>query len=277
LSARAELERRIYERYASFFDEAERERRWNPFRDIPWKRVNREASPALVLCAETFCAVESYLPDYVSKGINAVKESFGQAWFAANWGYEESKHSIALMEYLIRAGHRTLDQMLAMQAELRRREWQLPFTTARQMTLYGVFQEMATFFIYCRQEARAHAESDEALRTIFRLAARDEIAHTRFYQDVIRLLLAEDRSGVLQDMAFVVQRFEMPGVRLIADYDARVAVMRQAGVDRDTLLQKVYFPVLKYLGVERRELVLAVRAGSTRRGESTVVGSEAQP
>ena len=195
VSARAELERRVYERYASFFDEAERERRWNPFRDIPWERANPEASPALVLCAETFCAVESYLPDYVSKGINAVKESFGQAWFAANWAYEESKHSIALMEYLIRAGHRTLEQMLAMQAELRQREWQLPFATARQMTLYGVFQEMATFFIYCRQEARAHAEHDEALRTIFRLAARDEIAHTRFYQDVIRLLLAEDREG----------------------------------------------------------------------------------
>ena len=95
--------------------------------------------------------------------------------------------------------------MLDFQAELRQREWQLPFDTPRQMTLYGVFQEMATFFIYCRQEARAHAENDEALRTIYRLAARDEIAHTRFYQDVIRLLLEEDRAGVLADMAFVVQ------------------------------------------------------------------------
>ena len=111
---------------------------------------------------------------------------------------------------------------------------------------------MATFFIYCRQEARAHAEGDEALRTVYRLAARDEIAHTRFYQDVIKLLLEEDRAGVLADMAHVTRNFQMPGVALVPDYDARVAVMREAGIDRETFLQKVYFPVLKHLGVSGR-------------------------
>ena len=69
----------------------------------------------------------------------------------------------------------------------------------------------------------------------------------------------------------------MPGARLVPDYEARVAVMRQAGIDRDTFLQKVYFPVLKYLGVERRELVLAARAGATRGGVDAVAATEAQP
>jgi acyl-[acyl-carrier-protein] desaturase len=269
MSARATLERRVYARYADFFDRAERERRWNPFRDIPWERINPEASQELVLCAETFCAVESYLPDYVSLGIHALREDFGQAWFTANWAYEESKHSIALMEYLMRSGRRSPEQMFALQAELRSRPWQLPFSTPRQITLYGVFQEMATFVIYCRQEARAHAENDAALRAVYRYAARDEIAHTRFYQDVIALLLEEDRAGVLEDLALVTRRFAMPGVGLVPDYDRRIEVMRAAGVDRDTFLRKVYFPVLKHLGVDRREIVTASKREPRARGGAT--------
>jgi acyl-[acyl-carrier-protein] desaturase len=254
-----ERARRVYRLYAEFFDRAERERRWNPYRDVPWERVNKDASEHLALCAETFCAVESYLPDYVSRGLNAVRGCFGQAWFTANWAYEESKHTTALMEYLIRSGKRSEEYMFDFQAQLMSSSWQLPFETPRQITLYGVFQEMATFFIYCRQEARAQAEGDEALRAVYRFAARDEIAHTRFYQDVIKLLLEEDRAGVLVDMAHVTRNFQMPGVGLVPDYDARVAVMREAGIDRHTFLQKVYFPVLKQLGVTRQELVQAGR------------------
>jgi len=254
------LARQVYKLYAEFFDKAEQERRWNPYRDIPWDRINRDATEELALCAETFCAVESYLPDYVAQGINIVRESFGQAWFSANWGYEESKHSIALMEYLMRSGKRSEEQMFDFQDQLKALKWELPFTTAQQMTLYGVFQEMATFFIYCRQEARAQEEGDEALRMIYRLAARDEIAHTRFYQSVCKLLLEEDRPGVLADMAYVTKYFKMPGVGLVPNYEGRVMVMREAGIDRDTFLQKVYFPVLKHLGVSRAELVEASKA-----------------
>ena len=254
------LAEQVYKLYATFFDKAEEERRWNPYRDIPWDKVNRDISDEAALCAETFCAVESYLPDYVSKGINLVRKSFGQAWFAANWAYEESKHSIALQEYLVRSGKRTENQMFDLQARLKDLEWELPFTTAQQMTLYGVFQEMATFFIYCRQETRAEEEGDEALKTIYRLNARDEIAHTRFYQDVIKLLLDEDRASVLADIAYVTKYFAMPGVGLVPNYEERVAVMREAGVDRSTFLQKVYFPVLKYLNVSRQEVVEASKA-----------------
>ena len=66
------LASKVYKLYAEFFDKAEQERRWNPYRDIPWERVNRDATEELALCAETFFAVESYLPDYVAQGINIV-------------------------------------------------------------------------------------------------------------------------------------------------------------------------------------------------------------
>ena len=247
---------RVYRLYATFFDKAEQERRWNPFRDVPWDKIPREgAHPILTTVAETFCCVESYLPDYVAKGINLVRPYFGQTWFAANWGYEESKHSIALLEYLLRSGARTPEQMFDLQNRLMENEWQLPFDTARRMTIYGCFQEMATFVIYVKQEQRAKELGDECLATIFRLNARDEIAHTRFYQDVTKVLMEEDRVGTLRDIAHVAKHFQMPGVGIVPDYDERIKVMREEGkVDRSVFLQKVFFPVLKYLDVTRQEL-----------------------
>ena len=67
---------------------------------------------------------------------------------------------------------------------------------------------------------------------------------------MIKLLLEEDRAGVLADMAHVTRNFQMPGVGLVPDYDARIAVMRDAGVDRNTFLQKVYFPVLSIIRLQ---------------------------
>jgi acyl-[acyl-carrier-protein] desaturase len=138
-------------------------------------------------------------------------------------------------------------------------EWELPFETARRMTIYGCFQEMATFVIYVKQEQTAKTQGDECLATIFRLNARDEIAHCRFYEDVVKVLLEEDREGTLRDIAHVAKHFQMPGVGIVPDYDARVKIMREEGkVDRAVFLQKVFFPVLKYLEVTRQELQQAV-------------------
>jgi len=251
---------KMYEEYVNFFKKAERERRWNPFEDIPWDQINKNATDDLALCAETFCAVEMYLPDYVAGGINVVRKCFGQAWFQANWAYEESKHALALTEYLMRSGKRTDEQMADLQNRIFDKTWQRPFETPRRMTIYGVVQEMATFIIYLKQRDRAIMEQCPALHKIYDLIARDEIAHCRFYQGVVKLLLEEDREGTLGDCAHVFKNFEMPGVKLVPDYDSRVGIMRQAGIDRSVFLQKVYFPILKYLGITRQELLLAARA-----------------
>jgi acyl-[acyl-carrier-protein] desaturase len=247
----------MYDEYVNFFKKAERERRWNPFEDIPWDKVNKNASEELAICAETFCAVEMYLPDYVAGGINVVRKCFGQAWFQANWAYEESKHALALTEYLMRSGKRTAEQMADLQNRIFEKTWKLPFETPRRMTIYGVIQEMATFVIYLKQRDRAAVEQCEALHQVYDFIARDEIAHCRFYQGVVKLLLEEDRAGTLADIAHVFANFEMPGVKLVPEYDTRVEIMRQAGIDRSVFLQKVYFPILKYLGIGRHELLAA--------------------
>jgi acyl-[acyl-carrier-protein] desaturase len=264
---------RMYQEYTDFFKKAERERRWNVFEDIPWDKINKTASDDLALCAETFCGVEMYLPDYVAGGINVVRKSFGQAWFQANWAYEESKHALSLTEYLLRSGKRTDEQMADFQTKIFDKIWERPFSTARQMTLYGVIQEMATFVIYVKQRDRALSEKCECLHKIYDLIARDEIAHCRFYQTVVKVLLEEDREGTLADFAHVFANFEMPGVTLVPNYDGRVEVMRQAGIDRAVFLQKVYFPIMKYLGITRHEMLRAGKAlEQSKQGEAEAEG-----
>jgi acyl-[acyl-carrier-protein] desaturase len=260
MNKKRRVDERLYREYMEFFEKAERERRWNIFTDVPWDQINPDASDILADCAETFCSVEMYLPDYVAGGINVVREYFGRAWFQANWGYEESKHSLALGEYLVRSGKRTKEQWFDLQEKIFAKQWQVPFETARQMTCYGMIQEQATFVIYCKHREFAKRENDECLRQIYDYVARDEIAHTRFYQSVIRVLLEEDREGTLADIAHVYANFKMPGVDLVPDYDQRILKMRgEGGIDRNVFIRKVYLPILKYLGISRHEMLAAQR------------------
>src|SRR5262245_42607708 len=100
--------RRLYREY---FDLAEKNRRWSVTDDLPWDRVNRSLDPAIADIVEAFCAVELYLPDYVAKALPMLRQNRGWAWFHVNWGYEESKHSLALGDWLLRSGMRSDEQM----------------------------------------------------------------------------------------------------------------------------------------------------------------------
>src|SRR5688572_5025615 len=103
---------RVYRLYMEFFELAEKNRRWSVFDDVPWDQIDpTKTDEEAALNAETFVGVEMYLPDYVSSGINIVRDTFGQGWFQANWGYEESKHALVLREFLLRCGKRTKEQM----------------------------------------------------------------------------------------------------------------------------------------------------------------------
>ena len=269
------MEERLYRIYMEFFEKAERERRWSLFDDIPWDTVNKDCSDDLALCVETFASVEMYLPDYVASGINVVRPWFGRAWWQANWGYEESKHSLGLGEWLMRSGKRTKDQWFDHYNVIAEKTWEAPFKTARQMTCYGAVQEQATFVIYVKHRDYARREGDEALYTLYDFIARDEIAHTRFYQEVVTALLEEDREGTLADLAKVFAEFKMPGVDLVPDYDARILQMRdQGGVDRDLFIRKVYLPVLKFLNIGRHEMLAAQRKALQDRNDERKLAEE---
>ncbi|HUJ60168.1 MAG TPA: acyl-ACP desaturase [Kofleriaceae bacterium] len=254
---------RIYREYMSFFEKAEKHRRWSVFDDIPWDKLDGcPRDPLLARCAETFCGVEMYLPDYVAQGINQFRECFGRAWFLANWGYEESKHALALREYLRRSGQRTDEQIAAFEREILGKQWKKPFGTARQITLYGIIQELTTYVFYKKHKALAQSRGDEVLAAIYGLVARDEIAHFGFYASATRVLLEEDRDGTKRDLAHVFRNFTMPAYDLVPEYDDRVQMMRQAGMDHRAFIAEVWLPALKAVGVNRAELVGLDRRGT---------------
>lgn len=246
----------IYREYMSFFEKAEKHRRWSIFDDIPWDKLDScPKDPVLARCAETFIGVETYLPDYVGQGINLMRDCFGRAWFLANWGYEESKHALSLREYLKKSGQRTDEEIIAYERQILGRVWQKPFATPRQMTLYGVIQELTTYVFYKKHKKLALDRGDEVLATIYGFIARDEVAHFGFYAACTRILLEEDREGTKRDLAHVFKNFTMPAYDLVPDYEERVKLMRTAGVDHRAFIAEVWLPALKAIGVTRAELV----------------------
>ncbi len=265
MSATATQREKMYRAYCEFFDSGEKKRRWNPFSDVPWEKLN----PALnaeedAVCLETFCGVELYVPDYTSNAFNLTRHLFGAAWFEATWGYEESKHALIYREYLIRSGLRTEEAYLAFEQKVVDKVWKLPFETRRQMNCYGALQESATYLIYAQQRDKAKQNGNELLERIYFLVARDEAAHRGFYQRILQFELEEDHEGTMEDLAHVVFNFQMPGVGLIPEYEDRLEVMG-VGITPQYFLQHGVFPLLRLLGTNRAELLKYYRRAQERK------------
>jgi acyl-[acyl-carrier-protein] desaturase len=259
----AALREKFYREYMRFFEHAERTRRWNPFTCVDWDAL--ESAPPdedLALCAETFCGVEMYLPDYIDGHLELFRDDWARAWFAATWGYEASKHSLTLWRYLVKSGQRTDAQMQALADHLLAQRWRPPFSTGRTMTVYGVVQEMTTFVFYVKQRRLAASRGHTVLADVYKLIAKDEMAHAQYYEMILRHYLDEDRAGTLADIGTVLYNFTMPAYDLMPDYPARVAVMRTAGINRGVFLTEVWGPVLNRLGLTRHDLPRPTRAAA---------------
>src|SRR4028118_586865 len=176
----------FYHELLKYLKLAEEKRRWNVFRDIPWVEANPQTTDVLAQCVETFCAVEMYLPDFTSKMLHMIRRSRGRAWFHINWGYEESKHSMALEAWLLASGHRTEEQRETFEKELLEAEWELPFDHPRQMVCYTMIQELATFWNYRNLEKIAAQEGDWALVTALRVISVDERVHYNFFRNTVK-------------------------------------------------------------------------------------------
>jgi acyl-[acyl-carrier-protein] desaturase len=252
--------------YREFFDRAEKKRRWSLRDDIPWDQVNRAMDPAVADVVESFCAVELYLPDYIGKALPLIRANRGWAWFHANWGYEESKHSLALGDWLLRSRLRSDEQMADLEGQVFRQEWRLPYDSARGMLIYAMVQELATWVHYRNLRRRVDERGDPALSTLLGLIAVDERAHHTFYRRVVQLFLELDRPGTLEQLREVLQNFAMPAVHLLAESRRRVAQIKGLEIfDEMTYMREVYGPVLAALGVRPRELRLRAPLGPLRK------------
>jgi acyl-[acyl-carrier-protein] desaturase len=264
------LQARIYQLYRDFFDMAEKRRRWRIRDDIPWDQCNPRVNPAVADVVESFCAVELYLPDYVGKNLPLIRAIRGRAWFTANWGYEESKHSLALGDWLLRSGMRTEEQMADLEKEVFQHEWNLPADNIRGIVCYSMTQELATWLNYRNLRQVVGKEGDPALYRLLGFICTDERAHYDFFRKLIKMHLEEDRPGTLEQLRRVLNGFRMPALHMLADTRHRVQTIQELNIFNDELFYKdVVTPILQDLGVTRAELrrkgarsVVALGAGT---------------
>jgi acyl-[acyl-carrier-protein] desaturase len=245
---------RVYRIYLDFLRSAQTKRRWSVFNDIPWELLDpAKAGQQTIRAVEHTCTEEMYLPDYGSKVMQLLRAQVGHAWFWANWIYEESLHGLALREYLLRSGNYSNETMTEFETQLYASEWSLPFTSVCQMTCYGALQETATYLGYRVLRDRASEAGDRVLETIFSLIGRDEASHAGFYRSLLALEMERDRNRTLDDIAYVIPRFKMPGDGLVPNYSKR---LEAAGLPNDTLwyTEKVVIPTLMAAGTSWQQL-----------------------
>jgi acyl-[acyl-carrier-protein] desaturase len=251
-----EVHRKIYLLFRDYFDRAEKKRRWSIRDDIPWDQCNPSLNPAVADVVETFCAVEMYLPDYLSKLIPQVRANRGRAWMLANWGYEECKHSLAFGDWLLRSQMRSEEQMADLETTVFSHEWELPFDNSRAMVCYTMVQELATWLHYHNLRERLAAEGgDAALDAALKLVAIDERAHYDFFRKLVALYLEDDREGTLEQLRRVVNHFAMPAVHMLADSRKRTEEVKSLRIfDYDIYYYQVFEPVVKALGLDKSDL-----------------------
>ena len=257
-----EFEAAFWRLYRDFFELSERRRRWSLRDDIPWNEVNPHLDPAIADVVESFTGVELYLPDYSSKILPVVRFSRGRTWFYANWGYEESKHSMALADWLVCSGHRTEEQIADLENDVLTTEWNLPHDSHLGMLVYAMVQEQATWLNYHNlRERTLERGGDPALQKILTLLAVDEKAHHTFFRDCVELYLRADRDATLEQMRRVMNNFAMPAIHdLLNDSRRRVAQVKQLNIfNEDMYYREVYLPLLADLGVDRNEMRNKVR------------------
>jgi acyl-[acyl-carrier-protein] desaturase len=251
----SELEASLWRLYRDFFEQAERRRRWS-LPELDCTPCNKNLDPAIADVVESFCAVELYLPDYLAHAVHRSRPSRGEAWFYANWGYEESKHSLALGDWLLRSGMRTEEHMADLEGRVFEHPWQLPHDSHVAMIAYAMVQERATALNYRNLRRRAmECGGDPALEKLLMLLAVDEQAHHSFFLKYVQLYLEQDRQSTLEHLRRAMNTFSMPAIYALADGRQRVARIKELEIFNDELYyREVYLPVLESLGVQRSEM-----------------------
>ena len=245
---------KIWQAFRDYFDVAEKKRRWNVRDSIPWDQCNPGVDPAIADVVQTFCMVELFLPDYLSKQLAQVRGNKGRAWMLASWGYEESKHSMALNDWLLKAGHRTEKQIQEMEDEVAGREWGLRYNDPLATVVYTMVQEVATRVNYRNLRKVADGRCP-ALDRVLELVQIDEAAHGHFFRQLVSIYLESDRAATLERLRLVLNTFSMPADHLLADGRRRVAAVKALKIfDEGMFLTEVVTPLLGQLGLTRADI-----------------------
>ncbi len=184
------------------------------------------------------------------------RPSRAYSWFYANWGYEESKHSLDLHDWLLKSRMRSEERLADLEVQIYQHPWQLPHDNLVAMLAYAMVQERATAVNYRNLRWRSRERGgDPALERLLGLLAIDEQTHYSFFPGGVRLYLRHDRYSTLEQLRRVMHGFAMPAIYDLADGRQRVARIKEMHIfTEDIYVREVYMPILQELRVTRREM-----------------------
>ena len=270
-----ETDKKIYSIYLDWFQDAERDRRWNFIKDIPWNKTTRGNIPEeLVSIVETFTGIELVLPDYITEMLHFHRKTRGMSWYIANWGYEESKHSLALEKWLIDSGSRTEDQLTDFQKEIFQGEYITHCRSARHAAVYTMIQELATCMSYVKLEKKISAYEDDALSKSLYFIFRDEMAHHKFNAEIVKIHMELDREGTLKEIINEFRNFTMPSTNLIPFWKEKDKIIRDQDVmNQEIFVDTIFTPILKSLEISKKEWKKLSREMSEKAKEENKLAS----
>ena len=274
---------RVEQTFWTFFNRSEDpegwNRRWVIERDVPWEQIAREPlSKDAALLIESFYAVESYLPDFAEKGLGYYRSMVGLSNSHINWSYEELKHGRTLQLVLERSGARTREETRDFRLDLARREWTLPYPTARKMLIYAAFQEKETNRNYEHLREMLSGQEAHGAAQALRIIGRDEAFHNAFYKEIVRMLLEYDEVGTAQDIQQVAQSFRMPAQHLMPNMEERVLIMvRNKIFGKRQVRDEAIIPTIKAFGFRDAAELASVASIGSNGHEVRLERSEVNP
>ena len=233
------IERGLVGLYRWYLARSQAKRNWNPDSSFDWRAFRTDHSPDMNRILEGFFAVEQYVPDYVSKGLNIMRKSYGRSHFQIRWGAEEEKHSDLWLNTLLFSRYRTPQWIEEYKHALRNEEWNLPWDDPLHMVFYTVIQERATQIAYLNTAIIARGQSekvelgndvDPVLEKVARTIAMDEAAHYNFFLESARLMLYYYPAQSLEALVDVIKHFTMPACDIIPNYHEFEEAVFHAGV-----------------------------------------------
>ena len=198
-------ERELYTLYKDHFVQADAERLWNPWSSVAWDTLTHTPSPALVDATLALWRDATLLPDYAAINQNLLRASRGRAWFWTHWSYEESKHLIALQEWLSRRGGWD-DTALAAAAEelLSTYRWEPPCEEATGVCVDALLYELSQIERLEALATQAHAEGETILTELIAFILADDQAQRDYLIEALRIIgqrYPERLSQALQEVA----------------------------------------------------------------------------
>jgi acyl-[acyl-carrier-protein] desaturase len=265
------IERAVYGLYRWYTNQSQIKRGWQPDTSFDWRNIRKDHHPDVIRLLQGYFAVEQYIPDFTSKGLNLLRRSWGRSQFQLKWGSEEAKHADLWQNALLFAGGWSREQMDDYTDALRESTWELPFEDSYSIIMYTVFQELATRLNYANLGLIARGKGrlenpqdhvDPVLAEVCATIATDEAAHYGFYLEVARVLLYYDPVHALESLHDVLSHFSMPAQGIIPNWlEIQESILRLGVYNHKEFAHGVLRLALEQLTPESKA---AVRKGIQR-------------